>query len=319
MSTILDALRKVQRERNRESPDLRHALTEEGPGQSSGFGPGHWVVVAGLVLLAGGVSAYLFVGGDRPGQVISAEAPDPIAPDAALVAAEQAQQAAAKGREADAALEQRRKIQEGLRAHLSGLKLGKAKSSKPTRPSAKKPDEMFSSRRNRIAQAIVARNSPEVESPEAEEPDETGGAPAPVTSSVPKRAGAPEPDRPAPVARVEPPSEPQPVAEPESVRVAAVARPPGEEPAREPAVTKPDPGSYPDPDLFTARFPDLRLEAVRWHPDSARREVRLLIDSMRSVSAQEGDVISGVAVYRIDPGAVELHLGDTVRLIRIGQ
>ncbi len=61
------------------------------------------------------------------------------------------------------------------------------------------------------------------------------------------------------------------------------------------------------------------LEAVRRHPDSTRREARLLVDSTRSVSAREGDVIVGVAVYRIEPGAVELRLGDTIRLIRVGQ
>lgn len=308
MSTILDALRKVQRERDRETHDLRQALTEAEPRRSSGFGPGHWMVVAGLVLLAGGVSAYLFVGGDRPGEAISAQAPDPVAAEATHVAA-------AQGGAADPAQLEAQKIREVL----DGLSRGKDRSSRSGRPSAKKPAVMSASRRRRIVQAMVARSSPTAEIREAEGSGETGRADAPLASVAPPRARSPEPEPPAPVARVTPPREPQPVAEPEPVRVAAVTPPPREEPAREPVVAKPDPGSYPDPDLFTVRFPDLRLEAVRWHPDSTRREARLLVDSTRSVSAREGDVIVGVAVHRIDPGAVELHLGDTVRLIYIGQ
>jgi hypothetical protein len=32
--------------------------------------------------------------------------------------------------------------------------------------------------------------------------------------------------------------------------------------------------------------------------------------------AHEGDIVSGVLVYRIDPGAVELRIGSTSRVIR---
>jgi hypothetical protein len=106
--------------------------------------------------------------------------------------------------------------------------------------------------------------------------------------------------------------------EPEPERVAAATRPPVRE--LEPLASTPDSGSIVSSDPWEERFPDLRLEAVRWHPDSTRREVRLLVDATRSVFAREGDVVvGGVAVHRIDPGAVELRLGDSSRLLRIGQ
>jgi hypothetical protein len=66
-------------------------------------------------------------------------------------------------------------------------------------------------------------------------------------------------------------------------------------------------------------FPDLTLESVRWHPNAARREARLLIEQSRTVDAQEGDIVVGVSVHRIDPGAVELRMGGQRRRIVVGQ
>ena len=126
---------------------------------------------------------------------------------------------------------------------------------------------------------------------------------------------------------MEPEPLPLPKVAPEPVRVAAV---PAAEPKKKPPepvvrrVEPPRPPSVEEPEAnesprWVARFPDLRVQAVRWHPDSARREVQLLVDATRVVAAREGDIIIGVAVHRIDPGAVELRVGETSRLLRVGQ
>ncbi len=59
-----------------------------------------------------------------------------------------------------------------------------------------------------------------------------------------------------------------------------------------------------------AGFPDLSVQRVRWHPQPERREALILLDEMRPIDAREGDIISGVVVHRIDPGSVEFRLGD---------
>jgi hypothetical protein len=321
LSTILDALRKVQRDRDRESPDLRHALTQEEV-QSGGFGPLHWLVVVGLVVLAVGASAYLFVDGERPGESIPGELAE--VRRGTLVAASDGERAARKRADPQAG------------AQLGELSHGTREERRELRKSLDPRDErdptMSEERRKRIARVIRRKEATRraAEAAEFQELAEaTVAAPAPDSEFFPDpeltAAVTPEPEpvpagaaQPEPVTARQPQPEPvkppEPVArtEPEPVRVAAVER----EPAREPV---PDSGSVVSGDPWAVRFPDLRLEAVRWHPDSSRREARLLVDSTRSVAAREGDVIVGVAVHRIDPGAVELRLGETVRLIRIGQ
>ena len=66
-------------------------------------------------------------------------------------------------------------------------------------------------------------------------------------------------------------------------------------------------------------FPDLSVEAVRWHPEPERRVARILLDGTRPVEAREGDIVAGVAIQRIDPGAVEVRLGDLRARLKPGQ
>lgn len=72
-------------------------------------------------------------------------------------------------------------------------------------------------------------------------------------------------------------------------------------------------------DPFPSGFPALSLQSVRWHPEPDRRQARILLDDTRPVDAQEGDIIAGVAVHRIDPGAVELRMGGRVQRIKVGK
>ena len=64
-------------------------------------------------------------------------------------------------------------------------------------------------------------------------------------------------------------------------------------------------------------LPAVTIEAVRWHPEPKRREVTLLIDGSRSVEAREGDTVSGMLIHRIDPGTVEVHHGDREHLLSL--
>jgi hypothetical protein len=43
-----------------------------------------------------------------------------------------------------------------------------------------------------------------------------------------------------------------------------------------------------------------------------------MVDNRRPVDVREGDIVAGVAVRRIDPGAVELTVGTSRMLVRIG-
>lgn len=347
MSTILDALRKVQRERDRDSPDLRHALAQEEASSGVGFGPRHWLVVCGLVLIAVGVSAYLFVGGDRPGEAIArGDAATESAPGAERRAA--AEPVRPTARQAD--------LPPGVATRLAEAQAGGRKR-RAARVARKKREPDFTNiseaqrraiaRRMKEAAAAAASQAAPEPAPEiprgelvaAAEPvrTESGPTPTPAPAPVAQRRPAPEPA--AQVARrpaTAPTPLPEPVAEPGAEPVAEESPPPPRplpraperkpEPTRVAALPPPEPpperrpaGRIVESDPWEVSFPDLRLEAVRWHPDAARREARLLVDDTRSVAAREGDVIVGVAIQRIDPGAVELRLGNTTRLIRIGQ
>ena len=65
------------------------------------------------------------------------------------------------------------------------------------------------------------------------------------------------------------------------------------------------------------RLNAVAVESVRWHPDPKRREVTLVVDGSREVDAREGDVISGMLIHRIDPGTIEIHEGNRERLLSL--
>ena len=66
-------------------------------------------------------------------------------------------------------------------------------------------------------------------------------------------------------------------------------------------------------------LPELSVERVSWHPVPERRSARIRLDGTRPIDAREGDIIAGVAIERIDPGAVEVRMGDALWLIQLGQ
>ena len=66
-------------------------------------------------------------------------------------------------------------------------------------------------------------------------------------------------------------------------------------------------------------FPSLVLESVVWHPSSSRRRATLVLDGARAEDVREGDIVSGVAVDRIEPGFVSFRIGETLRRVALGQ
>ncbi len=56
-------------------------------------------------------------------------------------------------------------------------------------------------------------------------------------------------------------------------------------------------------------FPVLEVQSVLWHPDPLRRAATILLDGQLATDAREGDLIGGVLVERITPGSVEFRMG----------
>ena len=69
-------------------------------------------------------------------------------------------------------------------------------------------------------------------------------------------------------------------------------------------------------DAAQPQFPPVRVQSIRWHPLAARRVASLRFEQQDVRDAHEGDVVGGVTVYRIDPGAVELRIGSTSLVVR---
>jgi hypothetical protein len=360
LSTILDALRKLQRERTAAQPprDLRGSVTDEIPGPRVTRRKGGRGVALGLValLLAGGAGAgvWLYRSGklslprgaaapvtppqaaraapddenaaavftpeeeaamdaataadgatDTPPQVAASPTPSPEAaappesPAAAQAEADaerarlaaiqkQAADAARKQAEAEAAA-QARAAAEAAAAAQAAAAQAQAAAAPPPAPTP--------------APALhgLDTRAPEPESAPAPAPAETQTAMAaptkPKAAAAPKAKPKPKP-APAKAARKTPP--------PEVTREVVRDEPAMDEPSRMAAA----PSSPP------AAFPIVRVESIRWHPVSERRVVSLKFEQENATDAHEGDIVAGVLVYRIDPGAVELRVGSTSRVIR---
>jgi hypothetical protein len=72
------------------------------------------------------------------------------------------------------------------------------------------------------------------------------------------------------------------------------------------------------PDADVGDFPDVTLNSVRWHPDAERRVAEVDLPQVGPLEIHEGDIVSGVLVVRIDPGAIELQVGSAHRRVTIG-
>jgi hypothetical protein len=86
-----------------------------------------------------------------------------------------------------------------------------------------------------------------------------------------------------------------------------------------PRTPAPAPAQVPDVQRADADdFPEIRVANVIWHPEPARRRAEVTIEQTRLADAREGDIVKGVEVEKIEPGAVEFKLGSALKTVRIG-
>jgi hypothetical protein len=285
VSTILDALRRLQRERSR---DLEESVAFGTDGSSGGrsYAPRLALLVL-LLALAGGVAAWTIWPGAQAFQeswsaLLAPEpAPEP-APGATTVAALPKPAAA----EPPAPVAPERNQPTGLGARPPNL----TPEALAARRAAAR--DRAAQRAERVARGRVAKPPQE---------------PVPVANATPspgdsQRLAARQAQDPAFLNAPEPKPPP-----PMDIGLQLEPAPPKRERASEPA----EAAKLIAAPTATGGFPDLSVHQVRWHPDPARREALILLDEMRPFDAREGDIISGVVVHRIDPGSVEFRRGDT--------
>ncbi len=265
MSTILDALRKVQTERR--PRNLRESVLAGGSGVAAPAPSRRWLWLALAVLLLLVLPAagawFVWPGGE---QLMAALPELPF------------------GASADVQPEPTQTAQ--------------AEAQPPPQPPPRAPREARRVDRKAV-RAAAAQKLPSVGPQHASE----------ARAAVPE-AAAPPPPRAVVAARptpAPPPPEPEPLAPRREVDVSLrLERLPSAELERVDRDSDPFGGGG----VHEVSFPDLSVETVRWHPEPERRVARILLDGTRPIEAREGDIIAGVAIQRIDPGAVEMRLGD---------
>ena len=306
MSTILDALRKVQNER------VPRDLQESVALSSSASRPRRrWPrLLLWLVLLAslGAGGAWLFQS-PRGAELWRAYVAAPDAGPEPPAAAADTRSAPARTERAEA---RRARVARGL-----------------NRSAAER-------RKAEAARAAAAPETPDVPKPP---PRETAGNTAVPRDAAAARAESADPIEIAsrPVARDRPKIRRRPPTGPTLAQAPDPALDPAavleaHEPVPRPQINlsmrlEPRARSTPEErpvEIFMTRdsalaFPELSLELVSWHPLPERRSARIRLDGTRPIDAREGDIIAGVAIERIDPGAIQVRMGDALRLIQLGQ
>lgn len=327
MSTILDALRKLQRERAAQHPsrDLRGSVTDEIPAQRAQVRSGRRGLVAGLAVLllavAGG-GFWLVRGGHLPGlgargtatdeSLEQADSDDRPATDEELAQLER--ETLAQESEMDRATAAEPEPPAPVAASPAPVEPAPAAGAPPGAPidaeaEAQAERARLAAVQAEAAAAAEAQRRAEAEAaaraaapPPAPAPPAVAPEPAAAVTPSPPAVTPPAPPAAAPKAAAAPKPKPKPKA-----KVVAKVEPPREAPeARDESLEPPPP----------AAFPPVRVESIRWHPLSERRVASLRFEQQNVSDAHEGDIVAGVLVYRIDPGAVELRVGSTSRVIR---
>jgi hypothetical protein len=361
VSTVLDALKKLQSERDRQGDSDPGALQQ---GVVDGGAPEpkrrHWVAwlaSLGILVTAGAAAGYFLLGTDEETPALamspsSSEGADagqrPVARREGRSAAESRSESAAESvrpdpRSGPTLEEQMAKQNEEILARLQKKRQRGARARK-TR------EQTVQARAGSSRQALAAEEKPALPTPGARTaagsseavPEDDAAPPKPLVqpaptsvvraakeSDAPREAGEWEagsgsvrmtprmPDPPSP--KPGPPHAVAPAPEPEPTPRMA-SKPAPRESSKVTTHPEAEPSELLDAPLATdLPFPEVSLEAVRWHPDAGRREARLMVDNRRPVDVREGDIVAGVAVRRIDPGAVELTVGTSRMLVRIGE
>lgn len=345
MSTILDALRKLQREREDRDArgDLQRSVTH-----SFGLRPrrriGRWIALVVLALGAG-AAWYLAPAGSAGAIVASLPLPEWLG--------------GAGQDEAEAAPEPRTTARRARPAPARpSLPPPTAPREEPTPPqSVAALNEPTSAEAEAAPPPPVPIPPPQAGAPGLRTtplpPPATDPAPVQVTPSAPV-APPPPPSPPPATAAMQPPP-PAPAPTPAAPAQNAPVQPPPATPAptrvtQAPATTAPESAEREEarervkklvleksraeqqavaptptpattartPEADDGDFPAVRVHSVRWHPDKERRVARIDLAEVGPVDIHEGDIVSGLLVVRIDPGAVELQLGSAKRRVALG-
>jgi hypothetical protein len=320
VSTILDALRKLQRERTAESPsrDLRGSITTETPHTARRGGRGGrsgWLVALFVLLLLAGGGYWL----QQSGRLSSWTETRADAADENAVASE-----------AELAEVERELANVPAEPEIAALGEGGAVAipAEPIQPpvaAVVEPDPVpdtpeIAAERARLEEALrnaraaqEAQAAAELEAAQRAAQAAAAEQAARAAEAARLAAAPPPPPPPAPIATAQAPTPSasttkpvvKPVAKPAATRPAA-------RPARDPAPRFAAAGAASTP---STAFPEVRVESIRWHPIPERRIASLQFEQQNAPEAREGDIVAGVLVYRIDPGAVELRIGSAQRVI----
>jgi hypothetical protein len=324
VSTILDALRRLQREQEAAGAEreLRDTVTTEipQPEERRTSRASLWLVGVGLLLLAAGTSGYWWMG-----HRAAARAPAPE-----VVARAQGAQPAPR------------------LPHRTG----------PVVPAPPAPPPTPAPQAAPVPPAAPPTPPPAPASAPVPAPAPAQPAPAPAAAPVPTpgpqappRAPAPSASPPAPPpapnpppSAAPPPAQPPAPAEP-AVRPArispvrvdtpqeakasapapspapAVAPKPASKPASAPVEKKsPAPARAPErraepepPD----DLPQIRVTQLRWHPEARRRSASLQLAMRQIDDAREGDVVEGLVLQEILPDAVVIRAGKALHRIAL--
>jgi len=313
VSTILDALRKLQRERAAESPsrDLRGALTAETPrGRARRRGGSSlWIVLALLVVSVAGGGYWLY----SSGQLGALRAQYAGSAGDAMEVAEGEDRPVSE--EEFAALEREIAAREAASPPEPEAASAPQVAAPPAAPAPRADTPETLAERARLEAALAnARAAQETQRKAELEAAAAAAAPppAPPVAEVPA-VKPPAPEKPVEIAAQAPVAKPKaPAAKP--TPPAAKAAPARPAPERRAA---PAPAARVETESRSSQsaFPDVRVESIRWHPVPERRVASLQFERQNAPQAHEGDIVAGVLVYRIDPGAVELRIGTAHRVV----
>lgn len=312
MSTILDALRKLQRERSAQSPahDLRGSVTTETPAtrQRRRRVGSRWLSLSLLILILGGAGYALYRSGQLDALLANSSDEERIPTDAELDEVERETLAREVASRADSApsaedTSPAAPIAPGPRAKLA-RPAGPEVPATTEAPGVRADSPEVAAERARLEAALVnARAAQEAQRQ----------AVVDAAAQEQRAASNPQPPAPAPAALPKPAraqrETPVPVVAAKAEASKPAATPKTETRSEAPRAREPREEVAPSP----SAFPEVEVVSIRWHPIAERRVANLRFERQNAPEAREGDIIAGVLVYRIDPGAVELHVGSAKR------
>jgi hypothetical protein len=333
VSTILDALRRLQREQEAAGAEreLRDTVTTEIPlpeERRTSRAP-LWLVGLGLLLLAVGVSGYWWMG--RRGAPHAEPAPEVVArtqetPPASRLPRRTHPVVPAQPAPAPPPAPQAAPVPPPMppapAPPPASAPVPAPAPVQPVPPPAAAPVPAPSPPPAPPAPVPSAAPAPGASPPAPAPSPPLAAAPVPAQPSAPPEPAA-RPARISPV-RVDAPQEAQASAPAPAAPVAprpasTPAAPPAEKKSAAPARTA-EPARAPErraePEA-PVELPDIRVTQLRWHPEARRRSASLQLAMRQIEDAREGDVVEGLVLEEILPDAVVMRAGKALHRIAL--